>query len=386
MSVVTTSAFPALEASASGSDAGRISAIDGLRGWAVFLVFLVHFFGSFEGIVRHVNIDLVDDARALHPTDLLFYWLSYSHHGVQIFFCISGFVIARSFVRQQPFKGPRSFLVRRLLRIYPAFLVSLAVAVLVRLYYSGASSVKADALIANLFFLNGLFALHVDPYNYVTWSLFFEFIFYIVFALAWRAASRSERHAPAIAVLLWLAFILSLATFSYGDWILLLPFFFGALAGIQPAPTLERLAAKLEIWPLLAAYVTVTSLACLFLRIPRLGPAGLEWPGAWPFYAVAFSVVTTLIIVKSGSRANGLNRLLCSRGFQALGRVSYSFFLIHGIIIELVFRATIGGLGSSFWRAALLGAGTMLASFAAAAVLYAVAEWPYYQHVANRGR
>ena len=387
MSSVTTPASPDLAAPPRDATAERISAIDGLRGWAVLLVFLVHFFGSYAEVARHFNIDLVDDARGLGSADLLLYWLSYSHHGVQIFFCISGYVIARSFARQRPFRGAGPFLVRRLLRIYPAFLVSLAVAVLVRIWYSGAGSVQAGALLANLLFLNGLFALHVTAYNYVTWSLFFEFIFYVVFAAAWGIAARSGRRVPATALLLWLGFILLLAGLSWHDWILLVPFFFGALAGTRPAAALERLAEKLAVAPLVAAYLAITTLACLFLRVPRMGPGGLDWPAASPLYAVAFSVVTVLIIVKCASPANALNRLFCSRGFQALGRVSYSFFLVHGIVVGLVFRAAGSMLvPSSLAVAALLGAGALLASFAAAAVVYAVAERPYYLYVAGRGR
>src|SRR5215468_8994213 len=97
----------------------RIDAVDGLRGWAVALVFAVHFSGAFELVHRGTNFDQVTDFFSLGPADRLLYWLFYSHYGVYLFFAISGFVITRAFAGSRHFSQYLTFLGHRLLRIYP---------------------------------------------------------------------------------------------------------------------------------------------------------------------------------------------------------------------------------------------------------------------------
>ena len=79
-------------------DRHRIEAVDGLRGWAVALVFAVHFTGLFAIYHRNTNLPNVSDFFALGAADRApATRLFYAHYGVYIFFAISGFVISRSF-------------------------------------------------------------------------------------------------------------------------------------------------------------------------------------------------------------------------------------------------------------------------------------------------
>ena len=356
-----------------------MDALDGLRGWAVALVFLVHFCGSFALYRRGVNFDAVGDPLALVPGNLLLYWLFYSHHGVQIFFAISGFVIAHSFADSRTLPDYLKFLGFRVLRIYPAFLVSLALAVALFAYFNGAASIRLTTLAQNLVFLNGAFALGIPGYNYVTWSLFYEFVFYLAFPLLYVLAVRCGSDPRRIAPLFWLGFLALLALASFGEWILFLPFFFGACAGLLRDATRSRIAARLPDVALIGAYVLTTTLATIGVPLARFGPGGLTWPATAPFYLGALAIVSTLVIIRVSEGAGFIFALLTSAPMLALGRISYSFFLVHAIVVQAAFGLTAQEEHGSLASAALLALICFAVSCALASVLYQIAEKPYYR-------
>ncbi|HTS20520.1 MAG TPA: acyltransferase [Casimicrobiaceae bacterium] len=362
---------------ASGPRGPRIHAIDGLRGWAVALVFAVHFSGSFTAVHRATNFDLVGDFFSLNLTDQLLYWLFYSHYGVYIFFVISGFVISRSFAGARTLGDYAVFLGHRVLRIYPAFLISLAAAVLLSIRGSGPAAFDLKRLLANLVFLNGAFTLNVAPYNGVTWSLFFEFVYYLVFPIVFLVAARTarpERAAPAIG----LALIVAVAALGYREWFLYLAFLAGTVAGLQPDGALRALAARCRDGWLLGAYVATTTAACLWLPLARYTPAGFDWRALFPVFVLVLSVVTALTIVRASYGTGFLHRALISAPFQMLGRISFSFFLIHTLVIGVVIEFTAPYFGGRLRSAAALAVLAFSSSCLLAALLYQIAEKPYY--------
>ena len=95
-----------------------------------------------------------------------------------------------------------SFLRKRFLRIYPAFLISLLISTVLSVHWNWVKF-EAAAFCENLLLLNGLngvAGINVPAYNCVTWSLFYEFAFYLVFPLLFwlmpkpRAAAFAEVH------------------------------------------------------------------------------------------------------------------------------------------------------------------------------------------------
>jgi len=113
--------------------------------------------------------------------------------GVDIFFVISGFVMAMS-TRNSPSAGPASlaaagvFMKRRLLRIVPLywFYTLLKVALLLALpALATRSSVEAGHLAASLLFVPAMSPWGlIEPTLPVGWTLNFEMLFYAVFAIA----------------------------------------------------------------------------------------------------------------------------------------------------------------------------------------------------------
>ena len=96
-----------------------------MRGFAVLLVFCVHAAGNAAAIALGSTSAGMHFA-ALEPLGArLLFWLHASHHGVFLFFVLSGFLIGRMWW-PRPALAYATFAWRRTLRIYPAFLLSFA--------------------------------------------------------------------------------------------------------------------------------------------------------------------------------------------------------------------------------------------------------------------
>ncbi len=159
-----------------------------LRGVAVIAVLIVHWCGVYwfsrDVVASYIHAPIVEG-----PSSSMIYWLTiptfnYGPFGVSIFFLISGFVIPFSLNRLAPVK----FLVARLLRIYPTYIVAslimLALVYLSSRYWGQPFSMALDRLFANLLLLQG--NLHYPSIDMVNWTLAIEIKFYIIAALLYR--------------------------------------------------------------------------------------------------------------------------------------------------------------------------------------------------------
>ena len=98
---------------------------------------------------------------------------------------------------------------------------------------------------------------------------------------------------------------------------------------------------------------------------------------------VAFGVVALLVIGKSLDPGNVIHRWLALRPLRELGRVSYSFFLVHWMVVVLVARALepyVKTQGPLVVTLVIFGAGFVLSAVAAIASWW-LAERPYFAWV-----
>lgn len=156
-----------------------------LRGLAVVAVIIVHWCGVYwyarETVASYIHAPLAEG-----PSSRMIQWLTiptfnYGPFGVSIFFLISGFVIPFSLARLAPGK----FLIARLLRIYPTYIVAslimLGLVYLSSVYWGQEFSMPLDRLVENLLLLQGNFGS--PTIDLVNWTLSIEIKFYIVAAL-----------------------------------------------------------------------------------------------------------------------------------------------------------------------------------------------------------
>ncbi|MFO1315365.1 MAG: acyltransferase [Burkholderiales bacterium] len=349
---------------------GRYDALDGIRGFAVLLVFCVHAAGNGAAVALGVDFERAHFTALPTVGERALFWLYASHHGVFLFFVLSGFLIGRMWW-PRPAMPYATFAWRRTLRIYPAFALAF-VASLAFAYASGTWTPPDLARVAgNALFLNGLPGGSVVPFNIVTWSLFYEMTFYLAFpAFALAAVALGPRAGSALWAIPLGATLVAVARGADGlvlCWALL---FAGVALAVHEAPV-RALAARLPAGAVLGVYVAVTT-AALFETMPP-APA-----------IVAFGAATVMLVAKSLAPGNAVAWLFLRRPLRALGRISYSFYLVHWMLVVLAARAVAGHVGALGAFGAIVA--VFVAGFAASAVagtaLWWVAERPYFARFA----
>jgi len=304
--------------------------MEGLRGIAVTLVFFVHYEALFGGWVAPGTAS----ARAAN------FLATVGHTGVDLFFVLSGYLIYGAIIKMREVQGGYArFMRRRVRRIYPTFLVMLAVYLALSIAVPSESKLPAGRgaalvyLIENALLLPILF--RVTPLITVSWSLSYEVFYYATLPL--------------------LVGIFGMRRWQQRTRVLA----FGALAaGYVVACFLGATHVQLILF---VSGILVYE-ACNSERVVRLlSQAGVQWIGAAAlaaFLPVAFLVVTGIpglpasvagrhiacavwlfvvlfVITLVAFRAPGpLRELFSVTPLRWLGNMSYSYYLMHSLALK----------------------------------------------------
>jgi peptidoglycan/LPS O-acetylase OafA/YrhL len=334
--------------------------MEGLRAYAAFVVFFVHFSAAFVFETHGISLDDVTIGQGRGALFTFYVWLNRSHYGVDLFFILSGYLIFRIVAR--PGFTYRLFLRDRWCRIYPVFLVTTCA---IGGVFYGATRLLSWNFVANLFFLNGVPGLGVEAVSPPTWSLFFEFAFYIVFPviLLFRRGGLKPRHVLGFAAVtaVWTC-LLPL------DYVRFLMFFAGALMASCDRARLEALAARLPDLAVVAIYVVSTA---FFATRPDVR-----------VFTAVFLITGTALVLKVLFGSGPLHRFFEKRFLRYMGNISYSFYLVHPLAIGTVFHfarpwLAPGGIAEFFGLAGTLAACVLL-SVVLASGLFVVFERPYF--------
>jgi peptidoglycan/LPS O-acetylase OafA/YrhL len=315
-----------------GGSSARLAPMEGLRGLAVSLVFLVHYDGLFaRGLVPGSN------SRAISAfLGMLGNW------GVELFFLLSGFLIYGYLIRKAVPAG--EFLARRVQRIYPTFLLVFGAHLAVALLFTRHQHLPAGLgavlryVVENLLLLPGVFPIH--PLVTVTWSLSYEVFFYLTIPLligAFRLRSRTRRwrilfFASLLAVywgfaLFGAAFHLRLSMFVAG--ILLYETIHGGAGELRLKAAGEYLAiaglcAGLVIATLLHGNASPVQTLSEPYDFRKLTPTAILWVSMYLFCLYCFG--------RKGPSA----RVFAWRPLRLFGNMSYSYFLLHASVLHLL--------------------------------------------------
>jgi len=170
----------------------RDSALDGLRGLAILLVFIFHYGGGLQ---------------STHPAQRLFgYFTQFSWCGVVLFFALSGFLITGSlWETNRTLHRLRNFYARRALRILPLYITALLATAIAGLL-TGAHLLQLKPLLVFVFFLQNF--PHLSSYALKTpsplplyhfWTLAVEEQFYLIWPVVIFLA-HSRRHALRLSI------------------------------------------------------------------------------------------------------------------------------------------------------------------------------------------
>jgi len=247
------------------NESQRFTAMEGLRAYAAFLIFLVHYFDVYGRNALGVDLNTIRFGEEQEVVTSIAFYLFASHYGVDIFFFLSGFLIYR-IIKNHHFSYV-NFVTSRLLRVYPTFLMSFLVWAYIRIMLQG-YPFELPQFVGNLFFLNAVPILNVQPYNTVTWSLFYEFVFYLAFPALLLLRTRAGRSGPWH--VLGFGMLFMLAVLNVGPFFIrFLMFFGGALMACLRREQLVALALRMPDSGVLVGYLASTWWFAYFFLLVR---------------------------------------------------------------------------------------------------------------------
>ena len=300
--------------------------LDGLRGVAAILVVIFHILEAHNGGSRFAQI------------------INHGYLAVDFFFLLSGFVVAYAYDDRWTKMSQWEFYKRRLIRLQPMVIMGMIIGAI--FYYFQASDLfpmiagmEVWKVIVTMVIgftllpippsleIRGWGEMH--PLNGPAWSLFFEYIANILYALVFRKFSNK---VLGIFVFIFAAMLVNYTVFGpngdvIGGWSLnlqqmnvgftrlLYPFFAGVL--------LSRLGKLIH---LKGAFWICSILIVVIFSIPRIGDENTLWMnGLYESFAIILLFPLIVAIGAGGEIKNTLSIKIC----KALGDISYPIYIIH---------------------------------------------------------
>jgi peptidoglycan/LPS O-acetylase OafA/YrhL len=275
--------------------------------------------------------------------------------GVTVFFVLSGFLLSMPFVEWQAGQRARpeisNYLMRRILRVFPAYYFQLAVLLTLAMVITGPAALPDwKSLWRHLLMLFVPPPLGTDPINLVWWTLPIEFSFYLMLPFL-AALLRPQRWLLLLAGSLLAMWLWRYAvTIHLGDAPIQLRVYSAyQLAGSMDMFGFGMLAALIHVhraslpgW--LAGFLrhnvaVVLGIACLIVAVYWLANnRQYYWDNYQIFYLwtplLSFGTALLLLAGTGGSRAAIV--LLGNRPIVYLGLISYSFYLWHLPVLDWI--------------------------------------------------
>lgn len=317
-----------ISASAYSDTKPHYELLNGLRGIAALMVVLYHVFEGF----------------ATSPIDQRF---NHGYLAVDFFFILSGFVIGYAYDDRWQKMKTRDFIKRRLIRLHPMIVLGLVFGVITFLIQGGkqwdGTSVSLSmvilALLLSLFLIPAIPGSGVEvrgngemfPLNGPIWTLFFEYIGNILYALILRRLS--NKMLTILVVFAGLA-LTSFAVFNlsgYGHlgvgWSLsennllggLLRLLFSFSLGLLMSRKFKPIRIKGAFW---ISSITIIVL----LSMPYIGDGSMPWKNG--LYDSVCTILIFPVLVYSGASGSTAGRH-SSKLYKFLGDISYPLYVVH---------------------------------------------------------
>ena len=281
----------------------KFHALDGLRGLAAIFVLNRHAEEYWGGVAYH------------------------SYLAVDLFFLLSGFVIAHSYERKlaSGSMSSRNFVVTRIIRLYPLYFMSLLLA------FAVSSQLATPEVVARSLFMVPSFGEgSLFPLDVVYWSLFFELVVNGIYIIARPKLTDKVLGGIVVAFGVALVYLARREGGNYlgfeGVTIHFVGGFVRAVFGIFLGVLMYRHRRRLsELLPRFFGPVGALAAACAVLALPSAGRFD------WAIDAFAVLVVFPLCVV-------GALGALPPRAvpvLSLLGAASYPLYLFHPMLAKV---------------------------------------------------
>jgi len=297
-----------------------IAEIDGLRFIAILSVFLFHL----SGYVTEKTGRLVNN-------DLLAKLLSHGDIGVQLFFILSGFVIALPYAKGHLFgtKIPhlKQFFVRRLSRLEPPYFINLFILFLLLPLITAQKPLDlVSNLLASMAYVHNILYLKPSSINAVAWSLEVELQFYIMAPFLTDLFKIKQLYIRR-GIIIGLIIVFSIVNHFVADFSAMYNlsmlyqaqfFFTGFLLLDVYLNEWQQSPKKLHVWDLisLAAWIAI-------VVILNTGKT-----------AMTFVVIPMFIAYCAAFKGPYSNRFFCQPWIYTIGGMCYTIYLYHYTVIS----------------------------------------------------
>jgi len=306
--------------------------VDALRGYAIILVIMIHTsqFFTVTGVLRRIT--------------------SLGDLGVQLFFILSSFTLFNSYKKRADIDGANTdkfFFIRRFFRIAPMYYLALVIYVSISIIRPGSfvgEAVNYIKVLASFLFLNTFYPPGINYLPPGGWSIGVEMIFYLIIPFLCKQVRNLKQSLLTLLGAVILSNLLNLILYSYinnytdVNWSVIrggflyfwLPnqfpvFMFGVV--------IYYLLKKIDISKAFSNILVVISFLLFFSF--SLYDFSLAYPQYFVQREYIYSIIFLIFILGvSGSNIKVLiNKYICN-----LGKVSFSVYLLHFLVIRIVYR------------------------------------------------
>lgn len=301
---------------------------------------------------------------ALDSMKFLAFLAIYLHHlnytpdfgtlSVTFFFVVAGFIMAFTHGREEI--DYRKYFSRRLLRIYPVYLLTFIAAIPIMQMTHFETNIKFS--LANILLLQCYFpiGIQVFAYNGVAWFIADLMLFWAVTPFILAALHRVIGKTD---VLMFLGFVLftvgvaisyvlrdNMEAYSFGWWLIYIsPYFriidylIGLLAGLIFVTIQKEIVRGKALFSVLEVTALVLLVATYFSSF--FGYVSLKYD---LYYVPAFVIIIFVFAFQSGI----FSSLLSFRPLVHLGNINYPIYMIHQLMITYVAQLFIFNIYGSF--------------------------------------
>lgn len=298
----------------------RYEALDSLRGIAAITVAIYHYTND-DGNFRN------------------FLFIAHGYRFVDFFFVLSGFIIYMRYGQMVAFAEQKVFLFKRLLRLYPLHFFTLVLFILFEcvkfiLYSQGIFKNKPfttnspETIVTNLLLLQGIVNSSKDfSWNYPSWSISVEMLNYLLFALINPLIARF-RNAQRTILLLTIALLAQflLVFFDVRPFKFVVSCTFGFFLGCVTLQLHKSLSVSKGKSLLLVNLVEIMAVTGMVLAICFL-PS--KYDEILPF-------IYSAVIVVVANELGVVCKLLQHRALIWLGSISYSLYMTHALVANVM--------------------------------------------------